>query len=62
MLAVKVFTNKERVVPCKFLSINAVIMDSGKVFEFKEWTEEEVREISINSLMKDAEDSPEVNF
>jgi hypothetical protein len=37
-------------------------MDSGKVFEFKEWTEEEMREISINSLMKDAEDSPEVIF
>ena len=37
-------------------------MDSGKVFEFKEWTEDEVLEISINSLMKDAEDSPEVIF
>jgi len=50
------------VLPRKSSSINAVIMDNGEIYKFKEWTEKEMKKMSIYSLMKNSEESPEVIF
>ena len=41
---------------------NAVLMDSGEVLEFGEWTEREMKEVGLYALMTIPDDSPEVAF